>query len=64
MSRRLNWERATLMERAKSSNAGRPATHKQIAYLRILDPTVSEETLYTLGRSRATEFIERLLRVK
>lgn len=74
MSHRLDWERAKQIDRAKPeyvakpivvpSSVGRPATPKQLAYLRYLDPTISEDRLSALDRYAASASIKRLLRVK
>ena len=72
MSRKPDWRRADQIERDKPaykpapvfvpSGVGFPATAKQLAYIRHLDPTIPEERLVALNRHEASPVLDRLLR--
>jgi len=70
VSRKRDWEKAKQRDRARpvyghspikpSPGMGSPATPKQLAYLRRLDPTLSEESVLLLDRWGASRAIEHL----
>lgn len=73
MSRKPDWRRADQQERDKPefkprpvfvpSGVGFPATAKQLACIRYLDPTIPEERLATLDKWEASAVISRLFLV-